>query len=560
MKQLLFTNILFLSGYFFLQPLSASNLKECVRIRIVKGTECKDLEIGFDYSKCIPSRAEEKVVKGVCWNHKVVARSEENKERLKATFEAQESRWGKEIWELKTVKVESLANEIKAADGKAGEAKKPIDRSIASFIPKTIQQQIQKKEHPEKPVETVTPEPIPSAEVPSGEESSYGISGNWAGIRKQIEDHGYSLAVVYKGEGTRVMGGGTEIRNSWLENYDFRLEMDWGKAFNLEGWSSLVYFIGNQGADSGNRPTRYVGDIQGTSNIETFVDDYKFYEIWVQKTFYEDRLSFLAGLHDLNSEFYVTPTATLYLHSSFGLGYEFSQTGNNGSAVFPYTSPAIRVRTEPSKNFYFQVAAFNAQAGNPAILKGNSMSFRAQDGFLVIQEAGYLGDTATPAKYTVGTWSYTRTYDHLLDTQTDANGEEVAKQVISSGAYLLIDHSWNDLISTFLTYGVASTESNAVRDCLTAGFAFTGLIPGRSKDRLGVGIARITPGAERKQAALQEDDVVLDGDETAYELTYRAEIMDGFAVQPDFQWVVNPSFLPERENAVVGSIRFEVSL
>lgn len=97
----------------------------------------------------------------------------------------------------------------------------------------------------------------------------------------------------------------------------------------------------------GGRPSLRVGDAQGVSNIEgppgTQIE-----ELWIQHNFAGNTLSLLAGIYDLNSEFYRLRSASLFVNSSFGIGPEFSQSGVSGPSIFPRTSAGLRIDLKPA--------------------------------------------------------------------------------------------------------------------------------------------------------------------------------------------------------------------
>lgn len=423
-------------------------------------------------------------------------------------------------------------------------------RTPASYIPPTLQDRLQKKERPEEKKSNNTPPPIPSLQEPNADED-YGLSGDWGGYRKNLSDWGIDVGIIYKSDLTRNTTGGVERKTMYLDNLDLRADFDLEKIANAKGLHLFVYAIKNSGADSGNRPSQVYGDLQWTSNIETFVDDFRLYQAYLEQLFYDDKVSVLLGLHDLNSEFYVTPTATLFLHSSFGIGLEFSQTGANGSSIFPYTAPAVRIKVEPTTNVYLQTAVFNAQAGHPTQKTGTHFRVNATDGRLMISEIGTTGSESLPRKFSLGYWSYDRTFDHLTDTVTDSEGNLSAKQVSSSGAYTSADFSFTKNVAVFFTYGLASSASNPIKDNLTFGASYTGLIPGRDTDRLGLAFSRVSPGKPFKSTA------ALEAFESAFELTYRAEIMRGMVLQPDLQYIVNPGLDSNLKDVFITTLRFE---
>src|SRR5262249_4533294 len=152
--------------------------------------------------------------------------------------------------------------------------------------------------------------PIP--ESPQEEETR--LTKNWGGPRKTLSDHGIDLALIYKGEVNRNFSGGIKQATNYLGNMDFRVSIDGEKLAGWKGGSAFFYIWGDHGGD----PSKNVGDAQVTSNIETAVNTVKLYEAWVQQLAFEDRVSILFGLHDLNSEFYSTDTTALFFNSTFG--------------------------------------------------------------------------------------------------------------------------------------------------------------------------------------------------------------------------------------------------
>lgn len=383
------------------------------------------------------------------------------------------------------------------------------------------------------------------------------ITGDWGGKRKVLADKGLDIGLVYKGDYGSALSGGVSKDKFYVENLDMQLTVDAEKLWGLDGTTIFLYGLGNRGIAGGKVPSALVGDEQGTSNIEAGADDFKVYEAWVQKSFADEKASVLFGLHDLNSEFYQTDSSLMFLNSSFGIGREISQTGPNGPSVFPYTSVALRFRVEPTKNLYTQLGIFEAQSGEISSFKGTHFRLNSNDGFLMVSELGY-NSKESPSKYGMGYWSYTRTFDHQVETLTDGLGNPTALQVPSSGAYFLADQSLNSSISAFLHYGVSASDAFGVKDCLTAGLIAAGLNPLREEDSVGLGIARVTPTGVNKGQMINNGLSVADS-ETTYELSYRAEVSPGVVLQPDLQLVKNPSFEKMGKDVTVGSVRIELS-
>lgn len=257
----------------------------------------------------------------------------------------------------------------------------------------------------------------------------------------------------------------------------------------------------------------------------------------------------------------MTDTSSLFFKSSFGVGKELAQTGVNGPSIFPTTSLAARVRIEPGKSFYFQSGVFNAQAGDPTDLRSTNIRYGSSDGLFLINEAAYLrgaSEGSLPGKYALGFWNYTRTFDHLINTSTDSDGNSVPAQNTNQGYYLLADQHLTENFSAFLRYGTASAATNRFSTNVSGGFVWTGLVPTRTRDRFGIGITQVKNGNEQK--ALDQQNGTISGDsETTFEVNYRIELSPGVAIQPDYQLIKSPNTDPSRGDASVYALRLELN-
>lgn len=391
----------------------------------------------------------------------------------------------------------------------------------------------------------------PSVDQPEPEAEAAHLTGEWGGFRQRMSDLGFEWTIVYKGEADKVLSGGLDKDTQYLQNLDVKLLIDAEKAFGAKGLSFFFYGLADKGAGQDYAPTRAVGDYQGTTNIETSVDAAKLYEAWAQQILFEERFSVLFGLHDLNSEFYVTDASSLFLNASFGIGRELSQTGLNGPSIFPNTSLALRLRAEPTKSFYLQTAAFGALPGDPDHPSATSLAIHPEDGFLLITEAGYLphAENANIAgKIAIGTWAYTRTFDNLDTTASPAT---------SYGSYLLLNQNFSRSFAAFFRTGIASGAVNKATMGLETGVVLKGLLPFRPKDSLGLGLAHTSFGQSYRDLQVAAGTPIPQSENT-YELNYRIEVMPGLAVQPDLQYVEHPAQSVENESAWVGAVRLEL--
>jgi porin len=202
-----------------------------------------------------------------------------------------------------------------------------------------------------------------------------------------------TFALSVKADADAVMSGGVQRAGRFLALGDLISDADLQK---LWGWSDTAVHV-DVLAIKGGAPNAVAGVLQGMDNIEA-VNGVKLYQAWVEKAFPHLRTTVRAGLYDLNSEFYVTDSAALLIAPAFGIGSTLGATGPNGPSIYPSTSPAIRVRVQPTADSYAQLAVLGAQAGDPGDRGGVDTAMA--EGGLMIAEAGLTAH----GKTALGVW------------------------------------------------------------------------------------------------------------------------------------------------------------
>src|SRR4029077_12980905 len=158
------------------------------------------------------------------------------------------------------------------------------------------------------------------------------------------------------------------------------------------GWSDTIAYLDAVWLQGG-LPSSFIGDAQGVSSISA-PNCIKLYEAWIQKNLLENRVSMLAGLYDLNTEFYRLQSAGLFLNSSFGIGPEFAQSAVEGPCIFPSTSAGARVENKPTQGIVLRTAILD---GVPVDRPdGGRGIFKRGDGVLIVSEADFL-DRPSPS-------------------------------------------------------------------------------------------------------------------------------------------------------------------
>lgn len=316
------------------------------------------------------------------------------------------------------------------------------------------------------------------------------LSNQWNGLTSSWEDKGVVMELTYSADYFKNTKGGIDKKGEYLDNKDLTLEFDAKKLLNLDGAIFFLYIIGNQGGS----PSDHAGDAQGVSNIDA-PDTWKVYELWYEQSFSSTSISTKFGLYDLNSEFDSIETASLFINSSFGMGPDYSQSGQNGPSIFPSTSVALRLHAQPGQNVYVQTAVLDGVPGDPNNEKGTHVKIASGDGLLYSLEAGYLqvadeSSSQPYAKFGIGGWYYSEKAADLVDT--DGSGNPVYRNDYGFyvlGEYTVFQEQSDQGLSVFGRYGIANNDVYQIASYLGAGMVYTGLLPGRDKDQLGLAIA-----------------------------------------------------------------------
>lgn len=377
------------------------------------------------------------------------------------------------------------------------------------------------------------------------EQSAYSgaLTGDWRGARRSLEDAGVSTEFVYKFDIMGNASGGIEKGVRGLDNFDAIFTFDGEKIAGVKGLSAKIYLLNNFG---GHPDEDLVGSAQDVNNIEVSRATGKLYTAYIEQNLLDDRLSFLLGLYDYNSEFYVTESSALFLHNTFGVGTDASQSGQNGPSIFPFISAGGRIRVTPAEATYIQVAILDGVPGDVDRLRGTHIDFDEGDGWLVAGETGYAPNGA---KIAVGGWYYTEKLDH----QALAG---VRKR--SRGAYIIGEKQLSEDLTAFARFGVASGGVNQFDYAWSAGIVYTGLelLPAYDAGQLGFGVTRAHNSSAYKQAAATPANDA----ETSFELTYSDKITPWLSVQPDIQYVVNPGTDKALDDALVLGVRIILDL
>ena len=363
-----------------------------------------------------------------------------------------------------------------------------------------------------------------------------------------------SLRLLYTGEEAYNAAGGLHDGATYMNNVLAQVHVDAGTAF---GWTGGTIVVEGFYENEDSLDTQYVGAIQDPSAIDTSgVTTARLYQAFYKQDLGDTDLLF--GIYDLQTEFGSTKPMDVFFNGAYAWTTTLDQSGVNGPSTYPSTSLAFRIHEKLGRHWRVQAAVLDGVPDSLKDPRATAVNINRSNGALLIGEVDYLPSRTT--KIMAGAWDYTGKFT-LIDQ--DMLSAPLRQGFGSAGGYVgasmrLYSPAPKRGLDIFATFGVGDATRQIVDRSLNLGMTYTGLFGGRPTDKLGIaaGIAHAGNAYRDMQAAFHDATYAY---ETNFELTYRAQVNDWLAVQPDAQYWIHPSVTPSLHNDLLFIVHFEIS-
>lgn len=378
----------------------------------------------------------------------------------------------------------------------------------------------------------LTDESVSAAEHPAVLSADPAYAGPVArenSIPAWLERNGIQPHFSIKTEGSFVGGDAVGSQRADGRNLiETALEIDLGKKL---GWSGALFHTSMHSFAGGDGSALLAGDAQGFSNISSTPDTLLF-EIWLQQSAMQDKLTVKAGKIEANTDFDYVENAGYFLQSAMGHSPTLFDM-----PTYPHPRPGVEVSIAPKKHLYFRSGVFQ----------------NVDKGVMVLSEAGtrwQLPGVRLPGRFAYGYWTRTPMEPGLSDEMVSG----------SAGHYLVAEQAiWKPEtgnegrgLAAFFQFGNASPEVSPFRQHFGGGVQWTGLLASRPADVIGLGtsVVRVSP-------AMMVD--ANHGHECSFETFYQVGVNRWATLTPDVQYIDHPSADPLRPRVAVMSVRLSIA-
>ncbi|CAN5477798.1 carbohydrate porin [soil metagenome] len=414
--------------------------------------------------------------------------------------------------------------------------------------------------------------------------------GGWGGYRKKLLDHGVEIFGGYTVDVWGNTTGGIKTGAVYSGLMDFGLNLDLEKAVGWKGASMNTTWLWLSGRDASED---LVGNFMTISNIAGF-NTLRLQNLWFQQNVLDDKISLRVGQLSADSEFVISDYGSTFINGTFGWPPFMYMNLPNGGPGFPMGTLGIRLAVKPFEWMTLQSAVFQ---GDPYAQDVNRHGFRwtldQTNGYFFINEAQVRWnhrdeEMGLPGQLKGGAWFHTAKFadsfnpenshqgdcgfyaimDQMLYREPSAPAESVApagkdgKSVVSGKdakkAVVPGEVKSSQGLGWFGRIGFDPQDRNFLGFYVDTGLSYTGLIPTRDEDVLGLAFAyaQLSRGAQQQAIDGGASGV---GAEMVIEATYQAKVTKWLSIQPDLQFIINPGGNQDLGNALMIGARAAIT-
>ncbi|WP_028695486.1 carbohydrate porin [Pseudomonas cremoricolorata] len=388
------------------------------------------------------------------------------------------------------------------------------------------------------------------------------MTGDWGGLRHQLDENGIKFTGDYSGETAYNAHGGLHRSARYSQNLKLGARFDLSKIFALDNGGNVQLTINDRRGNSASE------DLVGNRLPiqENFGGLYtRLTELSYERTLLTPALNVKLGYMAMGNDLGGLDSGILcnFMNAGF-CGHPLNMSGGSGWTNYPNARLGVRVKYDLSPSWQLRVAAFNVDP------ESNGNSSRAwhigpkhTTGTVVPLELVYKLQGERSGEYKLG-YYYDSSDVKRIGSDKDVSGR--------SGHYLLADQAvWNDESSpgrslhVFGQYSASSKAASPFTKWYGAGVVLYKPFQSRPRDTVALGYGRAVPNPRSRdvleEAAFDNGErfSAIDNAERLIELSYGYQVTPWLSLRPDVQYIIEPGAFSGRDiaNALVFGLQIK---
>jgi len=382
------------------------------------------------------------------------------------------------------------------------------------------------------------------------------LLGDWGGARTRLAKEGITFQLGNIGDLMGDASGSQEHHLAYFGRFRATADIDFNALANFDG----EFFFSGIWQYGENLSGRYLGTNTLTSSIAG-VNSVRIDQLWYQQGFDDGKFKIKLGQVAAVNEFGATDFFDILMNDE--LGYAPNAIFNTRQPFSPAGKPGAIFTLDLSDlkpGLYLKGGVFTTYE-NPYKPDAYGVDYKDdfRHGLAASLELGFKEQkTSYAGVYKLGLNADPSSIYFNPATNQEYRGDFNAYATIEKTVYHPLDHDGKlstdkglDLLFEFVG---EPGDRNPLQYEVTTGGRYTGLIPGRDKDKVGFGVIYSNNGSAFSQANEQTGGPGLGG-ETTLEIDYQVNPAPWLSIQGDAQYIIDPGGNPNRDNILVLGLR-----
>ena len=354
-------------------------------------------------------------------------------------------------------------------------------------------------------------------------------NGGENGEAARRSERALTVTLTYTSDANADVSGGARTGSAYLQRIGLIGDADLAHAI---GWNGATAHISFQSIVGTGLSASRVGNLLTVSGIEA-PPALRLFNVWVEQKV-GSATSVRVGQFSAGQEFSISPTANLFVNSTFGWPGSFATDLPGGGPAYPISVPGARLATTfDGGKTTARIAVFT---GNPPGRDVHGFAgWRFDQPPLAIAEVARSAGGDDPAwTFVLGGWaSFDRFADPRSPTGRLLRGDQAVYVIGDARLWRRAGRS----LRGFARFSASPANRNLIGVYGDVGASLTGLIAARPKDVMGLAIA--VAGLSPMTPAIPGP-IASPPPEMAIEASYQANFGKGFSLQPNAQLILNP--------------------